>query len=341
MEEKILVDIINLCLALDTKASQAYSEISGLSENSELKQFWENMAKEEEEHIEFWQKLLKLAKKGLLPQLFQNGEKIKAELEEIAEKVGTLIENAKSTRNISDAFLIAFQLEFFLLHPAFETLFHFIKIFDTQVNPEDVYERHLNAFIEAFNKYGTVTPELGLLGEALQRLWRENKALALQSSLDELTGILNRRGFFNILKPLSHLAQRSNLNIAIVMIDIDHFKKVNETYGHSRGDEVLLKIANILKNNIRTSDIVARYGGEEFIIYLSSVDPNSTYNIAEKIRKKVEEETTDDIPVTISGGLSYGPLTKKVEEEIVDYINKADACLYEAKGSGRNKICGL
>lgn len=341
MEEKILVDIINLCLALDTKTSLTYSEISGLSENSELKQFWENMAKEEEEHIEFWQKLLKLAKKGLLPQLFQNGEKIKAELEEIAEKVGTLIETAKSTRNISDAFLIAFQLEFFLLHPAFETLFHFIKIFDTQVNPEDVYERHLNEFIEAFNKYGTVTPELGLLGEALQRLWRENKALALQSSLDELTGILNRRGFFNILKPLSHLAQRSNLNIAIVMIDIDHFKKINDTYGHSRGDEVLMKIANILKNNIRTSDIVARYGGEEFIIYLSSVDPNSTYNIAEKIRKRVEEETKDDIPVTISGGLSYGPLTKKVEEEIVDYINKADACLYEAKGSGRNKICGL
>ncbi len=99
-------------------------------------------------------------------------------------------------------------------------------------NPEDEYESHLKRFIDALNQFGKTSPEMELLGETLQRLWLENRNLARQSLYDNLTGTLNRRGFFDSIKPLSYLAQRSNLMVGIMMIDIDNFKTINDSYGH-------------------------------------------------------------------------------------------------------------
>ena len=230
------------------------------------------------------------------------------------------------------------RVEFYLLHPAFAQLFHFINALPGEDSPEDAYENHISAIIDTLNRFGISTPELDLLGETIQRIWDRNRKLATQGSLDPLTGILNRLGFIKALSMLSHLAFRNGFNVAVVMIDIDHFKRVNDSFGHIAGDRVLKTVSGLIQQNVRSSDIAARYGGEEFIVFLSSVDPNSLKSITEKLRVTVEKNTKDDIPVTVSIGAAQGEIHKDPEKEIDEMTAEADRCLYLAKESGRNKV---
>jgi diguanylate cyclase (GGDEF)-like protein len=335
--------IVKLCLSVDRQAYQTYINLSSSFKRNDLKLFWKNMAEEEHTHINFWKYLLTLTEQGIIPQVFDNPEKVIIELQNCGREARKIVNESKTIKTISKAFLAALRMEFHLLHPAFNTLFHYMKIVEekNKWNPEEEYESHINEFIDAFHRYGKSTQEMSLLGLTLNRLWHENKNLVIMSSTDVLTGILNRRGFFNVIQPLSYLAQRNNLSLGFMMIDIDHFKQINDRYGHQKGDKILAKIASILRTNIRTSDIIGRYGGEEFIVFLSSVKPEYIESVAEKLRTEVEQSFEEDTKVTISIGVSYGMLIEEnIDEQILNLINKADSCLYDAKRMGRNKVVG-
>ena len=123
------------------------------------------------------------------------------------------------------------------------------------------------------------------------------------------------------------------------MIDIDHFKDVNDNYGHAAGDQVIINIANILKDNLREYDIVGRLGGEEFCMFLPNIEIDVTTSIAERVRNKVAELTTafksHSITITVSIGLT---VIKDAEVSINNILRRADKALYQAKNSGRNKV---
>jgi len=201
----------------------------------------------------------------------------------------------------------------------------------------DDYDVHLTKFINALNKFSR-TPELEILGETIQRVWEENKDLVTLSNNDPLTGIFSRRGFFQTVTPLAHLAHRNKYNIGIMMIDIDHFKKVNATHGHQAGDKILKFVANSIKSHVRGSDILGRYVGDEFIVYLSEFPPNYLDEVSEKIRNCIEVESKDGIPVTVCIGVSHKILSEEVEKEIEELTKKAGECLLQAKTTGGNKI---
>jgi len=323
MAKDALADIAAHCLSIDA---------------DELKRFWNEMAGEEREHCRFWRRLEPLAQDRLLPQIFDDPEKTRDELADLLKKTADLWEQFQRSPSIASAFTLAFRAEFFMLHRAFADFFHFAKTISEEKNPEDTYEVHINKFIEALGQYGQVTPELELLGETLQRLWHENRALARQSSLDSLTQVLNRRGFFDALKPLAHLAQRNQRHVAVLMSDIDDFKQVNDQHGHPAGDAVLRNVAQIMQHQTRASDLVGRYGGEEFIVCLSATKQEAVGATAERIRRTIEQETRDRIPVTISIGLAGALLGQKVEEEVESLIQKADERLYRAKANGKNQV---
>ncbi|WP_457561355.1 GGDEF domain-containing protein [Caminibacter sp.] len=161
-----------------------------------------------------------------------------------------------------------------------------------------------------------------------------------QSIKDPLTGLFNRRYLENILVPVINSALRRNEKIGFLMIDMDYFKKVNDTYGHSAGDIVLKKMAEILKKNVRKSDIVIRYGGEEFLILLQNIkSAEDALEVAEKIRKEIESAEFDigerKIKKTASIGVALFPDECKKSWEC---IKAADSALYEAKKTGRNKV---
>jgi len=161
------------------------------------------------------------------------------------------------------------------------------------------------------------------------------------TTVDGLTQIYNKRYFMEVLDREISRSHRYGRELSLIMFDIDHFKNVNDTYGHLAGDHVLKHLASVIKNRIRREDIMARYGGEEFAIILPEIDSYNARQFAEKIRRLVEktvfkfEDTV--IPVTISIGVATSNADTNAPEE---FIKIADENLYEAKRRGRNCVCG-
>ncbi len=156
-----------------------------------------------------------------------------------------------------------------------------------------------------------------------------------QSTTDTLTHIANRLHFDVLFEHAVHISQRDKSPLSVVFFDIDHFKKVNDIYGHLAGDEVLKRVANIAKNSLRKSDVIARWGGEEFIILLPDTPVKSAVEVAENLRLSIAHENFDVIGhLTCSFGVSY-----LYEDETEDtLLNRVDELLYNAKENGRNRV---
>lgn len=163
------------------------------------------------------------------------------------------------------------------------------------------------------------------------------------SRTDGLTGLLNHRTFQVILDGKIRRVSRYGESIAVVMVDADKFKAVNDTYGHSVGDEVLVELARRLKAQVRKDDAVARYGGEEFAVVLDSVDEENAWAIAEKMRKAISSKpfatASGALPVTASFGFSI--LHKDEATTKREFLDQADQALYHAKENGRNRVVGI
>lgn len=336
--ENVLKDIISLCLSLDKKASSIYSKLSSDADNEKLKKFWKEMSEDEEEHVDFWFKLLSMAENRILPEIFDRPERTRTELQRIDKKAEELLNQYVSTQDIKTSFLFAYKMESYMLHHSFETLFYFMNRLSGKADVADSYKNHLDKFVNMISKYRETTPELKLIGSTLQRLWKMNHQLVSRLSMDDTTGILNRQGFFNVIKPVLYLAERNRHNVGFMLIDIDNLKKVYEEHGPQKGDEVLKTVAYILRSNIRISDVVGRYGNEDFIIFFPDVLRNSIKNLAEKLRAIIGMETVSNIPVTISLGASCGTLSRNVEENAMILIKRAGTCLYTSKSTGKNKV---
>lgn len=170
-----------------------------------------------------------------------------------------------------------------------------------------------------------------------QQLQQALQALERQASTDPLTGVLNRRGLDARMVALVGLARRSGRPLSLVALDVDHFKRINDTHGHGAGDDVLRRLAASLQARVRRSDVVARIGGEEFVVLLPDTDVPGAQTIAQALLQAVAEQEDPVVGrVTISAGVAglRGP-----EEEPVTFIARADAALYRAKHEGRNRVC--
>ena len=177
------------------------------------------------------------------------------------------------------------------------------------------------------------------LEQYIRRLREEVESYESMAFTDPLTGLYNRRMFLELARKKFNEAKRYHEPFSVVMLDIDHFKKINDTYGHDVGDIALKFLADILKKNIRGSDIVARWGGEEFIILLPKTNLENAFRVAEKIRKLVEMSeiklpTGQRLKFTVSLGIS----TYHGHEDLEELIKEADIALYAAKRKGRNRV---
>lgn len=158
-----------------------------------------------------------------------------------------------------------------------------------------------------------------------------------QAHVDALTGVYNRHWMNNAFPRALHRCVRNNQPFAVLVVDIDHFKKVNDTYGHLVGDLALKVVAKCLAENLRSHDLLARYGGEEFVVLLTEADLETAKMIAERLRTKVAETEIrgDDIALHVT--LSIG-ITPAQHDKLEGLIHEADQALYRAKQSGRNRV---
>ena len=171
-----------------------------------------------------------------------------------------------------------------------------------------------------------------------EELLRKNQELETASQTDPLTGLLNRRGVGEYLRRETFRTKRSKRTFAVMMTDIDHFKQVNDAYGHDIGDAVLVEVARILQGHARGGDLCARWGGEEFLTVLVETDLPQAVAVAERARLSVASAAIlhngAGIPVTISTGVS---VYHEEEEDVAVCIKRSDVCMYRAKESGRNQ----
>ncbi len=171
------------------------------------------------------------------------------------------------------------------------------------------------------------------------RLYREVRQLAVT---DELTRLYNRRGVLEIGEQELERSRRSGCPFSVMMLDIDHFKTVNDTFGHAAGDQVLRILADRCKRKIRAIDVVGRYGGEEFLVLLPDTDIHTAQHIAERLLQSIVnlplQTEYGDVNITISAGLAC---TDGDIANLTDLINRADQALYQAKHAGRNQVTAL
>jgi diguanylate cyclase len=211
-------------------------------------------------------------------------------------------------------------------------------------SPETLREQVGDMLAEA-QKMGTSLGQLRSEFEFSQgevvKLSEELRRMRQEVLTDPLTNLMNRRGFDGALSGMIEMARKESSALTLLMLDIDHFKKVNDAYGHLFGDQVIRGVAQAMKASIKGQDIAARHGGEEFAVLLPSTDLKGGSSVAEHIRSSVERSKIRRANSNEAVGnitISIGAAQFRVGESAENLIQRADAALYQSKNSGRNRV---
>ena len=257
----------------------------------------------------------------ILDQKFIDGEKdiVKTMVLEIAETIRAMMGNSGNfdgsigdcTEKIQGA----------------ETIQEILKVKDYLVIEMQKVREHSHTLHDELEKHRTAT-------ETLSKKLEESEARAL---VDALTNVLNRNAYNLKIGELVHEYKRYKEEWALLVLDIDHFKKFNDTYGHKTGDKVLKSVAATVSNSIRVSDHIFRYGGEEFVVILSRINKETTKNLSEKIRREVERDYFVDGDNELKVTMSIGAAIITPEDTEASLFERADKALYQAKQNGRNQ----
>lgn len=215
---------------------------------------------------------------------------------------------------------------------------------------DDAQKRLLESVAELLQRNSALRNDCAALDQRLRRVERENvelaaknRALVEQSSRDALTGLFTRCYVIETIEAELNRALRCGSSIALLMLDVDHLKMVNEQYGTATGDAVLQSIAHVLRESCRMYDVPARYGGEEFCLLLPDATLDSTIKVAERLRKRIEATPviTREATVAVTTSIGIASLESIPDEALLgasSLLERADRALYTAKDQGRNRV---
>jgi len=182
------------------------------------------------------------------------------------------------------------------------------------------------------NALATSHAELALAHAAVER---QNSELALLCITDQLTGLFNRRKLDQVIQTECHLAERHHRPVAMILADLDHFKRVNDTFGHQTGDDVLRRVATLMQRTVRDTDVLGRWGGEEFMVICRGSDAADAAGLADRLRLAVQRHAFDRAGFNTC---SFGIAPYDSALGVATMIRQADDALYQAKAAGRNRV---
>ncbi|MER3403667.1 MAG: hypothetical protein C4337_10410 [Armatimonadota bacterium] len=222
--------------------------------------------------------------------------------------------------------------EFGLLARAFNQMADQLQnAFEKQSAQRQEIEQQKEELEQLYQQLQQANSELEHLNHELQEA---NRVLSTAANTDGLTGLKNHRAFHEALHSAVQMAERFGQPLSLIMLDVDHFKQFNDTYGHPTGDELLREVGAVLKRSARAYDVPARYGGEEFALILTNTGLNEAMQVAERLRQQIAEIQNPYAPITASLGVA----TYRHGTAPATLLYEADSALYQAKQSGRNQV---
>jgi len=301
----------------------------------ELARTFEQMAREEKQHVDWWSDLLLAWDNGLVPDI-ADAHGMLEKLLTVKHEISSALPERFEDMAVDEMLDLAAHLEFFMLDAAFGELADLMQP-GGHADHRESYSRHVMRLVEAIGEHHSSESLASFLAKVLLRAYADQQRLAALSVQDPLTGLYNRRGI------LSHLAQwlawsaRYDRPVAVLLVDVDRFKEVNDGFGHPAGDAVLTAIAEALRGSVRNSDLVGRFGGDEFLVLAPETSAVDLDRVTERLLADVRAVKVEgvDLPVTVSVGAAWSPGGLRMGSEAV--IAAADGSLYEAKSAGRDR----
>ena len=331
-------EILEMCVELDRTACRVYEQLAeACAQDQDLHAVFSNMSAEEAHHVKWWADLIVAWEDGLVPDIVDEHDLLDRLLAIRTEVLATLSDDFTDL-SVDQMLDLAGRMEFFMLDPVFGELTELMQP-GGKIDVREAYSRHVLRIIDAIERRHSEKGLAVFLARVLQRAFRDQQRLAALAMLDQLTNLYNRRGFLGHLNQWLSWSARYGRPVSLALIDVDHFKTINDTLGHPAGDEALVAVASAINSAIRRSDIVGRFGGDEFVVLAPETDVGELALLMERINEAVGQTPLmaggEPVILSVSVGGAWAPGGVEVSAQAITAA--ADSSLYEAKASGRNR----
>lgn len=337
-----MIELLGISLKLDLLAQRLYADMSAAASEQHLKRLLSQLSADEARHAVWWQRMLETYERGLIPDVASDVAPLVAELTALYDELSAYPDDAIRSMNADDAFALAFRLEFSMIDPVYTELMEAAGLTVADSMRRE-YDQHVQRVTDAIGEHFPPNSLASLLARALSRAWEDNRDLATYATHDALTGLYNRHALYAQLPQWAAWAARYGNSLAVLLVDIDHFKKVNDEHGHAVGDVVLRSVARVLRDSVRASDLVVRFGGDEFAIVAPQTGPEEYRDLCARIAHAVHDLNVTDtqgepVPLSVSiGGAITADPAGSAPWGIERLIIGADQSLYRAKKAGRDR----
>ncbi len=332
-------DILDLLVALDTHARDVYRSMASAAKDARLREVFDQMSNEEATHLQWWGDLVKAWERGLVPDVVNDTGALESKIHGVLEEIRTSAPADATAMTDDEMLQTATRLEFYMLDPVFAEL---LDLTGPGVSGQhrDAYHAHVDRLVRAIEECYSPDPLASFLARVLREAWRQNQELAIHATHDPLTGLHNRRGLMAHFRQWASWAERYDRPVAVMLIDIDDFKRINDTCGHTAGDTALEAVAKVLRDSVRGSDMVARYGGDEFAVVAPETDCASLGPVTARILQRVREIPLPEgcgfsLSVSIGCAVAEGSGGEASTDSL---LAAADHSLYDAKRTGKDRL---
>ena len=335
--------ILEMCLGIDETALTLYRQMAKETVDPALADVFRRMAVDETRHVAWWKGLIDAYDRGAVPIIVEDPVSLNRHLRSVVDELKETVPPDTHSLSDEEMLAVAAKVEFFALEPAIDELMDLATPGAAKPLRHD-YEEHIQRLIDALESHMGDDALAAFLARILRRSWQNNRTLLAHAMRDPLTGLHNRRALTAQILQWTAWAARYGKPLALLAIDIDDFKRVNDAHGHQAGDRTLVYIAEVIRREVRASDLVARIGGDEFVVLAPETSVGEATAMAERMLSGVRDcalagDNGQDFTTSLSIGLAIvndppGSKPRSLDE----ILAMADMQMYAAKRAGKDHL---